>query len=158
MSALDSMQSTRSVFTELSKSCEKVLMSDSLNLGKHPTENYLNYESYVISCIFDATMYCEFWDTCAVMATARFKSSVFFFGGFKLTFSQFWLNILCACSWAMRASNANSFDKERDLNRTFQIATCEIFSLWSKNISPFAVISCCYHCHTRVENCNQTFK
>ena len=36
MSALDSMQSTRSVFTELSKSCEKVLMSDSLNLGKHP--------------------------------------------------------------------------------------------------------------------------
>ena len=61
MSALDSMQSTRSVFTELSKSCEKVLMSDSLNLGKHPTENYLNYESYVISCIFDATMYCEFF-------------------------------------------------------------------------------------------------
>lgn len=61
MSALDSMQSTRSVFTELSKSCEKVLMSDSLNLGKDPTENHLNYESYVISCISDATMYCEFF-------------------------------------------------------------------------------------------------
>ena len=61
MSALDSMQSTRSVFTELSKSCEKVLMSDSLNLGKHPTENHLSCESYVISCISDATMYCEFF-------------------------------------------------------------------------------------------------
>ena len=36
MSALDSMQSTRSVFTVLSKSCEKVLMRDSLNLGKCP--------------------------------------------------------------------------------------------------------------------------
>ena len=37
MSASDSMKSTRDAFIEQSKSCEKVLMNDSLSSGKSPT-------------------------------------------------------------------------------------------------------------------------